>query len=35
VQVDRMTQGLLVSLAYVTVFGLLAWARLTTKDVTS
>ena len=32
---DRMGQGLLVTLAYVAVFGALAWARLTTRDVTS
>jgi ABC-2 type transport system permease protein len=30
-----MTRGLLVTLAYVVVFGSLAWARLTTKDVSS
>jgi len=30
-----MTRGLLVDAAYVVVFGALAWARLTTKDVTS
>ena len=32
---DRMGRGLLVTLAYVAVFGALAWARLTTRDVTS
>jgi len=30
-----MVQGLLVTAAYVVVFGALAWARLTTKDVSS
>src|SRR3954454_24074577 len=30
-----MTRGLLVTLAYVAVFGSLAWARLTTRDVSS
>jgi ABC-2 type transport system permease protein len=30
-----MTRGLLVTAAYVAVFGALAWARLTTKDVSS
>jgi ABC-2 type transport system permease protein len=35
VALDQMTQGLLVNAAYVVVFGALAWARLTTKDVTS
>ena len=30
-----MTRGLLVTAAYVVVFGSLAWARLTTKDVSS
>jgi ABC-2 type transport system permease protein len=30
-----MVQGLLVTGAYVVVFGALAWARLTTKDVSS
>jgi len=35
VALDQMTQGLLVNAAYVAVFGALAWARLTTKDVTS
>jgi ABC-2 type transport system permease protein len=32
---DQMTRGLLVTAAYVLVFGSLAWARLTTRDVTS
>ncbi|HEU4543157.1 MAG TPA: ABC transporter permease subunit [Jiangellaceae bacterium] len=32
---DNVLTGLLVSAAYVAVFGSLAWARLTTKDVTS
>jgi ABC-2 type transport system permease protein len=35
VQGDQMVQGLLVTLAYVAVFGGLAWARLTTRDVSS
>jgi ABC-2 type transport system permease protein len=35
VALDQMTQGLLVNAAYVAVFGALAWARLTTKDITS
>jgi ABC-2 type transport system permease protein len=35
VALDQMTQGLLVNAAYIAVFGALAWARLTTKDVTS
>jgi len=35
VALDQMTRGLLVDAAYVVVFGTLAWARLTTKDVTS
>lgn len=35
VPLDQMTHGLLVDAAYVVVFGLLAWARLTTRDVTS
>ena len=30
-----MTRGLLVTLAYIAVFGSLAWARLTTRDVSS
>jgi len=30
-----MTRGLLVTVAYIVVFGSLAWARLTTKDVSS
>lgn len=30
-----MTRGLLVTLAYVAVFGSLAWARLTSKDISS
>lgn len=32
---DEMARGLLVTAAYVVVFGSLAWARLTTKDVSS
>ena len=32
---DNVRTGLLVSAAYIAVFGSLAWARLTTKDVTS
>jgi hypothetical protein len=32
---ENVRTGLLVSAAYVAVFGSLAWARLTTKDVTS
>jgi ABC-2 type transport system permease protein len=32
---DDMIRGLLVTLAYVAVFGALAWARLMTKDVSS
>ncbi|MGZ4649187.1 MAG: ABC transporter permease [Kineosporiaceae bacterium] len=32
---DDMARGLLVTAAYVVVFGLLAWARLTSKDVSS
>jgi ABC-2 type transport system permease protein len=32
---DNVATGLLVSAAYVAVFGSLAWARITTKDVTS
>ena len=35
IALDQMTQGLLVNAAYVVVFGTLAWARLTTRDVTS
>ncbi len=35
VALDQITRGLLVHVAYVVVFGLLAWARLTTKDITS
>lgn len=35
VVLDQMGRGLLVTLAYVAVFGTLAWARLTTRDVTS
>ena len=35
IALDQMTRGLLVDAAYVVVFGTLAWARLTTKDVTS
>ena len=35
VALDQMTRGLLVSLAYVVVFSALAWARFTTRDVTS
>ena len=35
VALDQMTRGLLVSLAYVLVFSALAWARFTTRDVTS
>jgi ABC-2 type transport system permease protein len=35
VALDQMTRGLLVDAAYVVVFGALAWARLTTRDVTS
>ena len=35
VALDQMGRGLLVDAAYVVVFGTLAWARLTTKDVTS
>ncbi len=35
VSLDQMTQGLLVTGAYVVVFGSLAWARMTTRDVTS
>ena len=30
-----MTRGLLVTAAYIAVFGSLAWARLTTKDISS
>jgi ABC-2 type transport system permease protein len=30
-----MTRGLLVTLAYIGVFGALAWARLTSKDISS
>jgi ABC-2 type transport system permease protein len=30
-----MTRGVLVTLAYVAIFGTLAWARLTTKDISS
>jgi ABC-2 type transport system permease protein len=32
---DGLRQGLLVTLAYVAVLGSLAWARLTTRDITS
>jgi ABC-2 type transport system permease protein len=32
---DGIVHGLLVTLGYVAVFGSLAWARLTTKDITS
>lgn len=35
VPLDTMGRGLLVTAAYVVVFGSLAWARLTTRDVTS
>ena len=35
VGMDAMVHGLLVTLAYVAVFGSLAWARLTTRDITS
>jgi len=35
IALDNVGTGLLVSLAYLAVFGSLAWARLTTKDVTS
>ena len=35
VALDQMTRGLLVSIAYVAVFSALAWARFTTRDVTS
>ena len=35
VSYDQMVRGLLVHAAYVVVFGTLAWARLTTRDVTS
>jgi ABC-2 type transport system permease protein len=35
VALDQVTRGLGVNVVYVVVFGLLAWARLTTKDVTS
>lgn len=35
VHVDGVTRGLLVTAAYVLVFGSLAWSRLTTKDVSS
>ncbi len=35
VALDQMTRGLLVSVAYVLVFSALAWARFTTRDVTS
>ncbi len=35
VQYDQMTRGLLVHVAYVAVFGSQAWARITTKDVSS
>ena len=35
VALDQMTRGLLVTVAYVAVFGSLAWARITTRDVTS
>jgi ABC-2 type transport system permease protein len=35
VALDQMTHGLLVTAAYVVVFGSLAWARITTRDVTS
>jgi ABC-2 type transport system permease protein len=35
VALDQMAQGLLVDAAYIVVFGALAWARLTTRDITS
>jgi len=35
VALDQMTRGLLVTIAYVVVFSALAWARFTTRDVTS
>lgn len=35
VALDQMTRGLLVNAAYVVVFSLLAWARFTTRDITS
>jgi ABC-2 type transport system permease protein len=35
VALDQMAQGLLVDAGYVVVFGTLAWARFTTRDITS
>jgi ABC-2 type transport system permease protein len=35
VDFSRLEQGVLVALAYVVVFWTLAWARLTTKDISS
>ena len=35
VALDQMAQGLLVDAVYVVVFGSLAWARFTTRDITS
>lgn len=35
IALDQMARGVMVQVAYVAVFGTLAWARLTTRDVTS
>jgi ABC-2 type transport system permease protein len=35
IALDQITKGLGVNAIYAVVFGLLAWARLTTRDVTS